>query len=436
MKLSKIIFALLILSNIIGVTFVAKNSYKELLASEQEMLKTHSEIFKRYLESEIKITEILKQTILVNKGFIHEDDFYALSEILAKNTVTSSIAYIPDGIIKYLAPKGSGKNVVGRNVMTSPNDMIDSKKARDTNQIIVSGPYELFQGTKGIVIRNPVYYNDIFWGIVTVAMFADNLYESIGLPSLERLGFEYQLSKYTTNSSDETTRHEEHLVADRSDFFEHDHAVYVDIEVGSSVWKLALYAKDKTNLVASDAMFWFLIFLFINFILYYFITKFEQTKESLTRKLEFDALTGANSRLKLQQYYAQAKDIEFALFFIDLNKFKPVNDTYGHKVGDKLLKAYVERVRNEMKAETLIVRLGGDEFVILTPNVKDEQLVTIIKEKLIKISEIDFNIDSYKINISASIGTVLSHEADSLEALLTLADEKMYEQKSKRNDSR
>ncbi len=413
MKISKIIFALLIVSNIIGVTFVAKNRYNELVNNEKEILQAYSERLRQAIESEIMVTEIIEELVIINNGFIEEEDFHTISETLSKRRIGSSIAYIPDGVIKYIyPPKLSGK-LVGNNVLESKNDAADSKKARDTKEIIISGPYELFQGTMGIVIRNPVFYNDVFWGIVTVALNADDLYKYVGLDVLERQGYEFTLAT-------------PQILATQSDAYSSSSAISDDVSLGTTSWNLGLYVKDKTNLVASDVMFWFLIFLFINFILYYFLERFEKTKESLLRKIENDSLTGAYNRVKLQKYYDSQEDKVFALFFIDLNKFKPVNDNYGHKVGDKLLKAYVERLRNEMMLGTFISRVGGDEFVIITPNVSDITVAETIKRKLVNLSEVDFYIDNFTINISASIGIVLSSESNNLEELLTIADKKMY----------
>ncbi len=419
MKLSKIIFAVLIISNIIGVTFVAKNKYAELEVKEQEVLKVHSELFKRSLESEIMVTEIVEEVLSINNGVLGEEDFYSLSKELSKTSISSTVAYIPDGVIKYLYPPERGKNVVGNNVFESKNDKVDSTRARDNDEIIISGPYILFQQTLGLIVRNPIFYDERFWGLVTVAIHADKLFAHVGLDSLELQGYEYEL-----RAGD--------LIAKKSLEFDLNYAISQTIAVGTSSWTLYLYAKDKTDMVASDAMFWFLIFLFINFILYYAIQRFESTKEKLTEKLERDALTSAFNRVKLQKYYDESNNADFALFFIDLNKFKPVNDTYGHKVGDKLLKSYVERLRNELHAESIVARLGGDEFVVVTPNVKNIELVQTIKAKLLKLSELEFSIDDLQIGISASIGCVLSSEADSLEGLLTLADEKMYVEKGER----
>ncbi len=428
MKISKVIFVILIISNIIGVTFVAKDRYNELLVSEQELLQVHTERLKRAVESEIMVTEIIDELVNINNGSIDEDDFYSLSEILSTSLVKSSIAYIPNGIIKYLYPPEFSEGVVGNNVLQSANDATDSIKARDTKKVVISGPYELFEGALGIVIRNPIYYEGKFWGLVTVALDANDLFDYVGFDTLKRQGYEFKLTTQSNTSSE--------TLATETEKYSSEDALSHTVAIGDSSWTLGLYTKGKTNIVVSDVMFWFLIFLFTIFILYYFMQRIETTKENLTKKLEHDSLTGAYSRIKLQKYYDTTKASlakkHFALFFIDLNKFKPVNDNYGHKVGDKLLKAYVERLKNEMKAETLIVRLGGDEFVVLTPHVDNDELCTIIKRKIITLSEVVFLIDSLQIHISASIGYVLSTEADTLETLLTLADEKMYSEKGEK----
>ncbi len=420
MKLSKMVFILLIISNLIGVTFVGINTYNELIKNEQEILQIHATRLKHAIEAEIMVTDILDEVIIINEGKLEDEEFYRLGKIISTGAVKSSITYIPNGVIEYIYPPEFAEGVVGKNVFDSEVTAPDSIKARDSKQTTIQGPYELFEGSPGIVIRNPVFYNDTFWGLIAVAIDAKDLFNYVGLGHLVQQGYEFSLAN-------------ENTVAQKSSAYEINNAAFAQIDIGNTQWDLGLYVKDKTNIIATDAMFWFLIFLFINFILYYFLQKLENSRDILAKRLERDNLTGAYNRLKLNRFYEESQAKHFALFFIDLNKFKPVNDNYGHKVGDKLLKAYVERLKNEMMNDTLVLRLGGDEFVVITPNVIKKDIAASIKSKLLYLSETEFPIDGLSIHISASIGYVLSSEADTLEALLSIADKKMYEEKEKKH---
>lgn len=147
-----------------------------------------------------------------------------------------------------------------------------------------------------------------------------------------------------------------------------------------------------------------------------------------------DALTGLANRagfmtaLKGAAYEA---DI-YSLLFIDLNKFKPVNDTYGHDAGDAILKGVAERLTALFPKRALATRLGGDEFAVLLLDSTKEQAqahVASIKESLSQ----PFNFKGTEITIGASVGiSTYSEDGTNPEALLKLADEGMYEEKKER----
>lgn len=147
-----------------------------------------------------------------------------------------------------------------------------------------------------------------------------------------------------------------------------------------------------------------------------------------------DALTGLLNRtgfmsaLKTASFEAE----NLSLFFIDLNKFKPVNDNYGHKAGDYILKQIATRLREIFPEKSLITRLGGDEYCILLLN--EDKISATKKINLItQTLEQDIIYNQNTINISGSIGLACYPEDTSKpEELIELADKQMYVQKSER----
>jgi diguanylate cyclase (GGDEF)-like protein len=147
-----------------------------------------------------------------------------------------------------------------------------------------------------------------------------------------------------------------------------------------------------------------------------------------------DALTGLLNRngfmsaLKTASY----ESTRLSLFFIDLNKFKPVNDEFGHKAGDLVLKTIADRLRNIFPDKSLITRLGGDEYCILLLN--EDKKSAISKINIItQILEKDIIYKNNTINISGSIGLASYPEDTSKpQELIELADKQMYTQKSER----
>lgn len=150
----------------------------------------------------------------------------------------------------------------------------------------------------------------------------------------------------------------------------------------------------------------------------------------------YDALTGLPNRRLLQDRlarcieHAHRSQRGFALLFIDLDRFKPINDAYGHRVGDALLREVGQRLKEAMRGEDSICRLGGDEFVILLPETDSSEDVRVVAEKLQEVLGQPFLLDGHSVNTSPSIGVSL-YPADglTLDALLASADTAMYHAK-------
>ena len=151
---------------------------------------------------------------------------------------------------------------------------------------------------------------------------------------------------------------------------------------------------------------------------------------------QHDSLTGLpnralfTDRLKQALNYCKRHQRVLAVMLLDLDKFKPVNDQYGHALGDELLKQVAQRLLTSVRTSDTIARIGGDEFVILLHQIDDINQAKIVSEKIqLALSE-SFLIEKHSIKIGCSIGTAFyPHDgADPLE-LTKIADQRMYQQK-------
>lgn len=117
---------------------------------------------------------------------------------------------------------------------------------------------------------------------------------------------------------------------------------------------------------------------------------------------------------------------------MDMNKFKYINDTYGHDVGDQLLEKVVSRVRGELRESDLLCRLGGDEFVILLSNIDHKELEGLSIRIQFSMDQ-PLSINNHSIQVSASIGSSYTTEVShvNLDTLIKKADEDMYMAKRK-----
>ena len=128
-------------------------------------------------------------------------------------------------------------------------------------------------------------------------------------------------------------------------------------------------------------------------------------------------------------------DEKTALLFMDLNKFKQVNDTFGHCVGDKLLKLVGSRLVTITRKEDTLARVGGDEFVAIIALNNEESWLKNYANRIVHAVEQPFVIDENKINISISIGiSIYPKDTDNIDQLIEDADKAMYH--AKRHDLR
>lgn len=151
----------------------------------------------------------------------------------------------------------------------------------------------------------------------------------------------------------------------------------------------------------------------------------------------YDTLTGLPNRKLLDERLGQALTKarrnrgRVALLFIDLDKFKPVNDNYGHAYGDLLLKDVARRLHDCMRESDTASRLGGDEFVALLPEVEDKPAAITVAKKVLTALSMPYEIAGHAFDISASIGVALyPDDASDGKSLMKVADLAMYEAKN------
>jgi diguanylate cyclase (GGDEF)-like protein/PAS domain S-box-containing protein len=168
------------------------------------------------------------------------------------------------------------------------------------------------------------------------------------------------------------------------------------------------------------------------------ITESKRAEERLVHNALYDTLTGLPNRVSLMERLRHAGDLAhcksdylFAVLFIDLDRFKMINDSLGHVMGDQLLIGISRRLSTCLRPNDTIARLGGDEFVILLENVKTHENVIGVAQRILQELSTPFNLDGQEIFTSASIGITFSTIGfNRAEDLLRDADLAMYRAKT------
>jgi diguanylate cyclase (GGDEF)-like protein/PAS domain S-box-containing protein len=166
------------------------------------------------------------------------------------------------------------------------------------------------------------------------------------------------------------------------------------------------------------------------------ISERRQAEEQIEYQAYHDALTGLPNRLLFRDRltvalaHAKRQETTLVLMFLDLDRFKVVNDTLGHSLGDDLLRAVAARLRTVLREGDTIARMGGDEFTVLLTDLQDPQYAAGIAQKLLETVAHPVHIEGHDLYVTTSIGIAIHpDDGDTAELLLKNADSAMYQAK-------
>lgn len=194
-----------------------------------------------------------------------------------------------------------------------------------------------------------------------------------------------------------------------------------EIQIGGSI---APICDDDANLIGTVLVF-------------QDITQRKQTEAQLVRNAFYDALTALPNRVlffeRLSQVFERGKrrkNYHYAVLFLDVDRFKGINDSFGHTVGDNLLIEIARRLESCLRSGDTVARFGGDEFAILIEDIKDISDTTNVAKRIQETLGLPLYLNEHEISISASIGIALSCSSyEKPENLLRDADIAMYDAK-------
>jgi len=171
------------------------------------------------------------------------------------------------------------------------------------------------------------------------------------------------------------------------------------------------------------------------------ITDYIDEKHKVEYMAYHDALTGLANRMSVEQYLkrrlplAKQNNTKIAILFLDLDRFKTINDTLGHSVGDELLIACSKRIQDSLRESDILARIGGDEFIIVLEELDNEYSAAHVSKKIIDLFSTPIQTKSHLLNITLSIGIAIYPDDDdnndlNCQGLFKYADIAMYEAKA------
>lgn len=366
---------------------------------------------------------------------------------LSWRPVTKKPMYNPIIFIEPMSP--NIKQQIGADMDSAPFLRNALHQALRVKSSVSTIPFNLLEGPRGYVLFHPVpdppkgKFAKRKQALALLEVNADAIRSKIALLA-ETLEFRLYHANYSSHQPEGLLVHiaapspnklEEKLfpklISERKlDSLGQPFALRVEKQLGWSDLDLPLVIATGSAALLSLA----LLLLFLN-------THFhreEQMKRSANRLLYMathDALTGLPNRTLLEDRFSQAcsrtqrREMPFSTMFIDLNGFKIVNDTYGHEVGDQLLKALGIILKECIRDEDTLSRISGDEFVILLEDASYENAEKIAQKIHARLKQ-PVLIRSIELNVGLSIGiAVYPDDGTTMSDLLRKADERMYKDK-------
>jgi diguanylate cyclase (GGDEF)-like protein len=165
-----------------------------------------------------------------------------------------------------------------------------------------------------------------------------------------------------------------------------------------------------------------------------YVVKLKDAERLLKQHAFFDPLTGLANRLLLidrfesAMRHAKRSLKQFAVLMVDLNKFKAINDTYGHAAGDTILVTVAQRLVAVVRSSDTVARLGGDEFVLIIESITEREQVVALGHKLIEVLSESVTLDSGEVvQVGGSVGFAwYPKDGENLRDILDVADQAMY----------
>jgi diguanylate cyclase (GGDEF)-like protein len=215
--------------------------------------------------------------------------------------------------------------------------------------------------------------------------------------------------------------------------------------IGASAFSLRMMGWVPTNFLTSNGMLIgsFFEMLLLSLSMANRIQGLQRSEVALKQLAHHDPLTGLANRtqltLQIQQAVARSRrdNTQFAVLMLDLNGFKPINDRFGHAVGDQLLIEIGQRLRAGIRSTDVAARVGGDEFIVLVDAVTSLDHARAIADKLVLQLSQPVQVGDLTVRVGASVGIALFPlQSEDIDRLLELADEDMYRAKAMARERR
>jgi diguanylate cyclase len=344
----------------------------------------------RRLETALAVPETLAAVIAARESIDHATFDAVAARLVRANPSIRNVALAPDGVITAVHPLRGNERALGLRYADVPEQNSGVLEAIATRRTVIAGPVQLVQGGTGLLSRTPVFLRDAeghdsrYWGIVALAVDTDQLFTDIAHIA-DSTGFDIAVRR-----SDPGAAPGKVFAGDADVFADEPVSTYYPLP-GGGRWELgALPAAGWSAASAAPQPARVLLYVLAALLGWgaYRVVASRDRNQLLAHR---DPLTGLSNRASFErrlQLMLHAKPRSCALVLIDLDGFKPINDTLGHRAGDQVLQAVAGRLTHLSRGGDDVYRLGGDEFAFLLQDVRaDHDMLRFAERAIARIAE-------------------------------------------------
>lgn len=373
----------------------------------------------------------LRSYVVAHPGLEDEDHIRVmLADLYDQGEHVRNFGLAPDDVIAHVHPVEGNEAVVGVDYRDLPDQYPAVEQARRTRSSVLAGPVELVQGGTGLINRTPVFLPDgTYWGVVSLVLDVDSLLEEV-----HRRTDQVPIAWALRTVADEG---EAPVMIDGDPDLFRPGVVTSTFAVPDGTWEVAAVPEGGTGRDWRTVGL-ALAVLVVSGLLAGLGYRVVADRWTVLELSLHDPLTGLPNRRLLDERFelvvAQARRAgrPFSLVYVDLDEFKPVNDEYGHRVGDEVLAHIAGRLAERVRTADTMARVGGDEFVALLPET-DALGARALAEDLEATAAEPVEWSGHRVTVGASTGiATFPADGDDFDDLVRIADDRMYAAKRQR----
>jgi len=385
----------------------------------------------RELNTIIYLSSGLSAYLAIRHDTLDRGEIQSILGELHKNSgLIRNLGIAVGEILTYIHPERGNEKAIGLNYRLQPQQWPAVEKVINSRKGALAGPINLVQGGSGLIYRSPVLVKGEYWGLLSTVIDTEMLFQAAFREMTDKR-FEFAIRNGSADGLGGR------VFYGRAELFDDPACIQLTAEVPNGAW---IYGVRPIH-SGSSSLLWILRLLGWTVAILVSIATFMflRHRVEMAQLALADSLTGLpNRRLFDDRIHLTLERIKrtpeghCGLLFVDLDGFKDINDTYGHRMGDHLLQVVASRLLHVVRTSDTLARWGGDEFVLLVEEGSDEPLSNLVT-RLRQAVEEPIYVGDLTLAVGASIGlSRFPQDGETAHHLITAADQDMYADKAVR----